>query len=220
MLSHCKFCSLAAILVCFFLPAWAPVEGKEKDDLEIAGKITRVDVKQLTMFIRFGYQRTNGRTAKKIAEFRLRENTDLRVDGVKAGLSERFVGNEALVLLVRHELWRRFWDDLLTEKKDRSLADEYRIEWINVVRSPLIDKLAVGAAGRLDEIRVQQIVGGSEMICRLAGGATVWIDGLSTEGKVDGASYASPYVFRVTGTKTYTTALGTSKTIFLLKPQK
>lgn len=46
----------------------------------------------------------------------------------------------------------------------------------------------------------------------------VWITGLSTEGLVDGVEITRNVIFKITGTKTYPTAMGGSRTLFLLEP--
>ena len=48
--------------------------------------------------------------------------------------------------------------------------------------------------------------------------ANVWVTGIDTTGMVDGQSVKLPEQFRVTGTKKYTTADGSYRTVFLLQP--
>jgi hypothetical protein len=47
---------------------------------------------------------------------------------------------------------------------------------------------------------------------------TVWLKGLSTEGLVDGSPIKTNKAFKITGTKTYTTADRGAATVFMLEP--
>ncbi|GAG03304.1 unnamed protein product, partial [marine sediment metagenome] len=44
-----------------------------------------------------------------------------------------------------------------------------------------------------------------------------WVRGVPTAGYTDGRSFDHPGIFEVVGTKTYTTALGGTKTVFVLE---
>ena len=87
---------------------------------------------------------------------------------------------------------------------------------------PVLDLQGDGVIGRLEgAFRIVQILGPSTMIADRVTGEfnetvyTVWVEGISTAGQVDGARVSmGDAIFNHGGTKTYTTILGAARTIY------
>ena len=90
---------------------------------------------------------------------------------------------------------------------------------------PDIKEFSIGSIGKF-RIEVTQVISPSELIGRAwsedARSTTIWIRGVSTEGVTDERNnvmrVTKPY--EVTGTKTYTNALGATRTVFVVEPLK
>lgn len=74
-----------------------------------------------------------------------------------------------------------------------------------------------GRPGPEAYIQVKQIIGAKESIVCVYG-VDAWLSGVSTGNWIDNAVVQLPGVFRVLGNKTYTTALGGSRTIWHIAP--
>lgn len=78
--------------------------------------------------------------------------------------------------------------------------------------------LRVGAAGYPGAMSIFQRSGKDALMhCQ---GNLVWVTGLDLSGMVDGQVIDSAGVMRVTGTRQYATALGGSKTVYVLSPMQ
>lgn len=91
------------------------------------------------------------------------------------------------------------------------------------ISGDLPGKPSVGDIGRIwTGVRVAQVIDKSHARVSYGGerdnDTTVWISGTDTTDFADDATIKLDYVWEVTGTKTYTTVLGSSKTIFVLEP--
>jgi len=99
----------------------------------------------------------------------------------------------------------------------------------------LADPIGVGSAGVLYSMHVVQITAPDEMLAEIpvayvhevawadrplhsSRKELVFIKGVPTDRLVDGYEYKTKSVFRITGTKRYSTAIGGSKTVFVLEP--
>jgi hypothetical protein len=89
--------------------------------------------------------------------------------------------------------------------------------------------LAVGGVGPLGRIKIDQVAGAMDMRATMHVPVAVargyitqehplWITGWPTAGKADSRIEETTGVFIVTGTKTYTTALGGSNTMMVVEP--
>jgi SLA1 homology domain 1, SHD1 len=85
-------------------------------------------------------------------------------------------------------------------------------------------KMKTGDSGKLApfvSLNVLQVLGPDSMLVSVGWGTermNILVENRSTEGVVDGQPIPIPEVFAVTGTKTYETADGGSKTVFTLSP--
>lgn len=108
----------------------------------------------------------------------------------------------------------RIRNKLQIEKELRAEAE--RLEDIDSMLPPAIESLTVGNIGTLGKyrIKVKQIAGPGSMMAELDE-KDFWVEGISTAGFADGdfATMKSDLVFEVSGTKTYTTVLGGTRTI-------
>jgi hypothetical protein len=99
----------------------------------------------------------------------------------------------------------------------------------------LADPIGVGSVGVLYSVHVVQITGPDEMLAEIpvayiyesrmydkpvhsSRKELVFIKGVSTDGLIDGHDLKTESVFRITGTKRYGTAMGGTKTVFVLEP--
>lgn len=78
----------------------------------------------------------------------------------------------------------------------------------------------VGAVGYAGPIDVQQVVSADEFLGQIyVNDLPVWVSGIPTEGLVDGARIKTEgFVIELAKTRTYTTALGASRTVFEARP--
>jgi hypothetical protein len=78
----------------------------------------------------------------------------------------------------------------------------------------------IGMIGLLGALRIQQVVGPTEAIVERAStpSYSFWITGVRTDGIADDSEVTPVDVFQVTSTKTYATAIGSTKTIYVLEP--
>jgi hypothetical protein len=68
---------------------------------------------------------------------------------------------------------------------------------------------------------VTQVIDKTNMLARIyekRGDLTVWFSGISTAGFTDGSNQRVGQILQVTGTKQYTTAIGGTKTVFVISP--
>lgn len=90
---------------------------------------------------------------------------------------------------------------------------------------PLTD----GDVGQLpgNQVRVVQVINEEEMIAGVATGigrdgitygTSVWLKGTATTGVADDTVRGVPGVWEIAGTKTFATAIGASRTIFVVRP--
>jgi len=112
----------------------------------------------------------------------------------------------------------------LKDKLKKLKADEYPI-----VPEITLDQLAVGGIGRFEypsyctesgnvvQFEVQQVIDEKQMLVR-AFGKLIWIQGLSTNGIVDNQHIVLDNIFCINETKTYETAIGGTKTVFVAEP--
>ena len=92
-------------------------------------------------------------------------------------------------------------------------------------RSPTIGaigRISASMFGRQPIHKVTQVIDGQNMLIKSTGWARPWLDfwvkGVLTKDIVDGETLTIPGVFEITGTRTYETVLGGSKTVFVLEP--
>lgn len=71
--------------------------------------------------------------------------------------------------------------------------------------------------GQVVGVKVFQVVSKDKMICKF-GDDLFFLKGVSTKGIVDDSSYTFEGCFYVSGTEKYDTAIGGSKTIFVVEP--
>ena len=71
-------------------------------------------------------------------------------------------------------------------------------------------------AGSRHEFGILQIVGPKDCLIK-CGETPFWVSGISTEGLIDNGRIQCILPMKVAGTKRYTTAIGASKTVFLLR---
>lgn len=81
---------------------------------------------------------------------------------------------------------------------------------------PALGELEIGAVGTIGRVKVIQVVDDQNMIVHYFG-QSLWVT-TPTAGVVDGAIRSVPGPFEVAGTKRYTTAGGSSNTIFHARP--
>ncbi len=86
-----------------------------------------------------------------------------------------------------------------------------------------LDSMKVGDIGRMSWYRdqpgtckVRQVIDEGNMICDLAE-FVIWVSA-PTKGIADGATYVFSPLVEITGTKTYATAIGTSRTVLVFTP--
>ena len=79
-------------------------------------------------------------------------------------------------------------------------------------------KYEVESFGRIGTAKVTQIVNSKELIVRTNDDVSLWIKGISTVGMVDDFHKVFKETFVCTGTKTYATAIGGSRTVFVIEP--
>lgn len=74
--------------------------------------------------------------------------------------------------------------------------------------------------GGLSGFKVQQVIDGHNCIISVEGRqrVTMWLTNFPTKNFEDGATYTSPSVFFVKGSRTYETVVGGSKTLFEIEP--
>ncbi len=148
-----------------------------------------------------------------------RVNPNQRVVTVDAATKERTYPSEE----VKHH------DIQNDERRLKSLQDTLeRLDKSLPMPQLILDNLHVGAVGALEfpegmigdrtpSFEVMQITDGTNMMVTMFG-QRVWVSGVSTAGLVDGKKVELPQVFRITGTKTYKTAIGGSNTVFVFSP--
>lgn len=83
-------------------------------------------------------------------------------------------------------------------------------------------KPAVGDVGGIVAFKVQQVIDEdtallADPFSRRNTGITVWAEGIDFSGAVDGESMTVDEVVKISGTKTYTTALGGTKTVMVIE---
>lgn len=75
----------------------------------------------------------------------------------------------------------------------------------------------VGSVGILPTLHITQIVDDGDLIGE-AGDQGFWLKGIDTKSLVDDKDYTFGQTVQVTGTKRYTTAMGSSRTVYLVEP--
>ena len=87
--------------------------------------------------------------------------------------------------------------------------------------APRLDRIALGSIGQWPGANILQVVDEKTALVNFSSvqsKQTVWITGISTAGMVDGGAHRADVIVAVTGTKTYTTAVGGSRTVFTVEP--
>lgn len=106
------------------------------------------------------------------------------------------------------------FDKLLQELNLRNSPDYVPCPYMRV--SPI----KVGNAGFFRaQQKVQQVVSDRQMLI-IINDQTVWIDGVSTAGLTDDSYISFDDPFYISGTKSYETAIGGTKTVFVAEPIK
>ena len=109
----------------------------------------------------------------------------------------------------------RWTEELELSKK---ALQEFRNKTVHVL--PWFDEnyaFSLGAIGKLYDPRAFQVLSEDSLLARTENGV-VRIEGLSTEGVVDGALLKANPAYEVTGTKTYETVNGGTNTVYVLRP--
>ena len=80
-------------------------------------------------------------------------------------------------------------------------------------------RLGVGSIGLVTSLPVVQVAGDNSFRSELLNETPVWVSGVPTERLVDGRSLdTTGFLFEVIGTKRYVTVLGSTSTVFELRP--
>jgi hypothetical protein len=66
---------------------------------------------------------------------------------------------------------------------------------------------------------VMQVIDEDNMLVGLPAGQRLWVKGFKTEGLTDGKPFRISNIVKVTGTTTYKTAIGGTKTVFVIEPE-
>jgi hypothetical protein len=108
-------------------------------------------------------------------------------------------------------------DKILSEvKKTQSEVDAAAP--ILAIKSLIFGSPSVGEKGFLIyPVRVVQVIDANSMTCKVKGDLC-WVDGISTAGITDDSLADLDGAFEVVGTKSYTTAIGGSNTVWQLSP--
>ena len=109
----------------------------------------------------------------------------------------------------------------IENEKQRKLAEK----WKDATEEMSEIQPEVGMYGTLKHVEVVQVINRREVLVlrRLSSDANgnsylVWIQGISTKGLVDGVVFSPSVPLVFTGTKTYVSALQSSKTVILAQP--
>lgn len=155
-----------------------------------------------------GYSMTPGRGGPGQSSTRRVQNNSLTSAAIKRDLAPIEEEKQALhaeMLLIRKGIWTP--DDAPAQ---RLVISELGVGKHGVVSFGPNDRSVVS-------LEVMQVTGPSVMLCKFAG-KILMIKGMATDGLVDGSHIDLLGHFIVSGTRTYTTALGTSNTVFVMEP--
>lgn len=78
--------------------------------------------------------------------------------------------------------------------------------------------LEVGDIGFVSDVNVVQVISESSMLAKIGKSEILWFSGVKTAGMVDGHTAKVGSFIEVTGTRRYVNAIGTSRTVFDLRP--
>jgi hypothetical protein len=105
-------------------------------------------------------------------------------------------------------------------KEQEDIARD-REKKVKQAMSPL-DDFKVGTIGILPPLTIRQIVSQGDMIVHVDlqddSNISLWIGGINTTGMVDGQPLKIERPMKITETKTYKTAIGGSRTVFVAEP--
>jgi hypothetical protein len=80
-------------------------------------------------------------------------------------------------------------------------------------------EMKVGSTGAIyDALHVFQVIDGNDMLLSLGEDSVCWVKGIDTTGLTDDQEFKFHHALRVTGTKQYTTAAGSLRTVFVIEP--
>lgn len=107
------------------------------------------------------------------------------------------------------------------EKRSSEPVPAYIRDYLDHPKQLRLSNIRVGDFGDLGPFTVQQVIDDGALVHAPSdefGESAVLLIGINTGGMVDGKTYSWSSPFRVSGTTRYTTVLGGTRTVFVLKP--